>query len=713
MPALILVACAGLFAVALPVLRGQIYTDAEPDDLNRQALPYRFFYERCLKAGDAFLWCPDIQCGFDLHGEGQVGMYHPLHLVLYRSLPLQTAFNVELLLNYPVMLIGMMLFLRRWGISREAAFFGGIAFAFSTFNLIRIPNPNALDIIAHYSWLLLAVDLVMRESRRRATWGLLFAAVLVGSMLLCGYPQFFLFGGLLAATFALALAVRRPVPVGRLIGLAAAGVVGLLLGAVQLLPTYNTLTQSYRETPTYEFRVAGSLNPLNILQLVVPYLYRGGTLVSQPDAFAPHEEFVFYNGAVLLPLLLWLIARRKELGAARLPAIWAATLGLVAVLLALGRGTPLYPLYSRIPGLGLFRMPVRHVVIVQCCMAVLVAIASADLASPRKPPSRRLLLYLAVPVLASLLIAGIAVLMLSAATPDDWKPTLFSPPALIWMGPALVATGTAIVTWAAHGSRIALVALAAFTMADLVIYGVGALYLRPATDLETLAARLSVPPAYERDRLGSIDDLLYLFRGYRLSAGYVALTPRHRLNYSDPVAMRIAGAAWNWQNLGQGTSRWTPVSDALPRARLVSRALVSDDPARDVQRIDPATTALTDAPLDLPPEEGDNGIVWLATDRPGWIEVSISAPTRRLLIVSERFTPDWQATVDGQPVAVVAAYGDFMGCVVESGIHHVTLRYAPRSFRMGMTISLIGVGIVIACCALLFWTRRPLRRESP
>jgi hypothetical protein len=241
--------------------------------------------------------------------------------------------------------------------------------------------------------------------------------------------------------------------------------------------------------------------------------------------------------------------------------------------------------------------------------------------------------------------------------------------------------------------------------ADLVGYGVGSLYRRPAADLEALAARLSVPAAKEGDRLGSIDDLLYLFRGYRLTAGYVALTPRHRLNYSDPVAMRIAGATWNWQNLGHGASTWTPVSDPLSRVRLVGRAMVSDDPARDVHRIDPAITALTDVPLELPSEEGDDGIVWLATDRPGWIEVSVSAPARRLLIVSERFTPDWQATVDGQPASMVAVYGDFMGCVVESGMHFVTLRYAPRSFRTGMTLSLVGVGIVIVCSALLLRRR--------
>ncbi|MHC4714716.1 MAG: hypothetical protein ACYTAN_15850, partial [Planctomycetota bacterium] len=61
----------------------------------------------CLKRGTDFNWLPNIHCGFYLQGEGQAGMYHPLHLLLYRALPFTAAFNLELFLSYPLMLWGM------------------------------------------------------------------------------------------------------------------------------------------------------------------------------------------------------------------------------------------------------------------------------------------------------------------------------------------------------------------------------------------------------------------------------------------------------------------------------------------------------------------------------------------------------------------------------------------------------------------------------
>jgi hypothetical protein len=719
-----LIVLTGLTAVALPVVRGQLYTDALPifrgtshadaalNDLTHQALPYRLFYQRCLRSGDSFLWCPDVQCGFDLHGEGQAGMCHPLHLLVYRLLPLQGALEVELLLNLPLTLLGMVYFLRRWKLGWDVCLFGGMAFAFSGYILIRLVNPNAVDIIAHYPWLLLAVDVAMREPERgRAAWGLPAAMLLVGSMVLCGYPQYVAFAGILAATYGLAMGARRPVPLFRLSGLAAAGVVGLLIGAVQLLPTYNTLSQSYRESPTYEFMSAGSLNPLNILQVLAPYLYERGAMVSAPDAFAPNEEFTIYHGAALSPLLIWLIARRRGLRTTRPLAIWAATLALFALVLALGRGTPLFALYSRLPGVGSFRMPVRHIVIVHFCTSILAAIAYADLATLRTRPSVRLLGLLLLPALASFSIAAFSFALRSGGASENGKGSLLASSVLIWMGPVLVGVASALVAWAAWGSRLALVALATFLVADLVSYAVWPIYCQPPNDPEALAARLSAPPAYEGERLGSIDNLMYLLRNYRLTAGYVALTPRHRLNYADPLSLRIAGATWDWRNPRFEKTMWVPVPDPLPRARLLNHALMSHDPARDLRKIDPARTALVDSELELSSDDVEVGTAQITVDRPGEIEVSSSAPGGRLLVVSERFTADWQATVDGHPGRVLPVYGDFLGCVVEGGNHEVIFRYSPRSFHVGLRASIIGLAIVIGFSAILLRPIRLVRRS--
>ena len=83
------------------------------------------------------LWTPAIFAGFYLHGEGQIGLFHPFHQLLYRALPLGPAFNLELIASYVAAFAGMVWFLRRLRFSRAAALFGAMLFAFSGFNLLH------------------------------------------------------------------------------------------------------------------------------------------------------------------------------------------------------------------------------------------------------------------------------------------------------------------------------------------------------------------------------------------------------------------------------------------------------------------------------------------------------------------------------------------------------------------------------------------------
>src|SRR5438874_13175512 len=112
--------------LAGPLVAGRFYLY---DDLVTFHLPLRVFYARCLAAGDDFRWFPDYFCGFDLHGEGQIGLLHPAHLALYGLLPVTVALPVEFLMNYLLIFGGTFLFLRRW-VGAAAAVVGGLCFTF-------------------------------------------------------------------------------------------------------------------------------------------------------------------------------------------------------------------------------------------------------------------------------------------------------------------------------------------------------------------------------------------------------------------------------------------------------------------------------------------------------------------------------------------------------------------------------------------------------
>src|SRR4029453_9788247 len=102
-----------------------------------------------------------------LHGEGQIGLFHPFHQAIYRLLPLSAAFSLEIAANYPAAFIGTFCFLRRLRFDRPAALFGAMLFAFGGFNLLHHHHVNMIAVVAHMPWLLAAADVLIVDERPR------------------------------------------------------------------------------------------------------------------------------------------------------------------------------------------------------------------------------------------------------------------------------------------------------------------------------------------------------------------------------------------------------------------------------------------------------------------------------------------------------------------------------------------------------------------
>ena len=96
----------------------------------------------------------------------------------------------------------------------DAAMLGSLLFTFCGFNLLHFVHPNAVAVIAHIPWLLWAIDIVSRDARRRKVAAAPAAiAILTGSQLLLGYPQYVWFSLLAEAGYtAFVLYSRHYVP---------------------------------------------------------------------------------------------------------------------------------------------------------------------------------------------------------------------------------------------------------------------------------------------------------------------------------------------------------------------------------------------------------------------------------------------------------------------------------------------------------------------
>lgn len=82
----------------------------------------------------------------------------------------------------------------------------------------------------------------------------------------------------------------------------------------------------------------------------------------------------------------------------------------------------------------------------------------------------------------------------------------------------------------------------------------------------------------------------------------------------------------------------------------------------------------------------------------GWtVEVESEEPM--FLATSLMRYPGWRARIPGRELEIVSINGVFMGVEVPEGVHQVAFRFEPLSFRIGLLLGLVGIGLL----ALLRW----------
>jgi hypothetical protein len=145
----------------------------------------------------------------------------------------------------------------------------------------------------------------------------------------------------------------------------------------------------------------------------------------------------------------------------------------------------------------------------------------------------------------------------------------------------------------------------------------------------------------------------------------------------------------------------------LPRAFVPARVVLGRTPAEELAEMATERDFGQRAWIDLREarQERDNGAGTATTTRRG-NELTIVASMQRpgFVVVSETAWPGWRAWVDGRRVKLAGANHAFLAVYVPQGEHRVRLRYLPRSFVAGRAIS-IGTLLLVALvtAARRFW----------
>ena len=181
-----------------------------------------------------------------------------------------------------------------------------------------------------------------------------------------------------------------------------------------------------------------------------------------------------------------------------------------------------------------------------------------------------------------------------------------------------------------------------------------------------------------------------------MSQGFAGITPHKELNPIKVESQCVAGEKWALLYLGPNNRpQWFSLDEPLPRVQLFRQAKVYDDLNSKMRQIDCKTVALVSKEISI---SGDTpGTAYIVKDKPGDIEIAADVNSRQLLFLSESFDPGWRVIVDGKTQEVIRVFGDFMGCVLDSGSHNVQFQWRPTGLIIGKFISFI------LSAAMLIW----------
>ena len=358
-------------------------------DVTRFQIGLMAVLSEALQAGRLPLWNDRWGFGFPGLAESQMGVYYPPHLLLYGSLPVETAYTASLVLHVCWGGLGARWAARRFGASQLGAMTAGIAWAASGFMLVHLPHQWAYTVGSWAPWAWgLGWSILSGEGGRRAPWLL---AALLAIQVLPGHFQlaFCTEVGLVVMAAGAIVATPSRVETARrssAVGLALLAMVPL--AAAQVVPTFRLarLADAQRD---YEYLSGFAATPLHLVSYVAPDLFHRSPLW-RPVAWDPFhtspEEHLAYLGLVPLFLAIAAIARpgrrRREV---RVLAIVAGA----GLLLSLGPYVPGFAAYCRLPGFSFFRAPARWALVTTLAPAILAglgvdAIREGRLRHPRR-----------------------------------------------------------------------------------------------------------------------------------------------------------------------------------------------------------------------------------------------------------------------------------------------------------------------------------------
>ncbi len=726
-----------------------------------QQLPWRHWAQQEWAAGRFPLWSSSPLGGMPLFASMQPAVLYPLHL-LWVLLPIGYGTGVITALKLWLAGVGMWILLRAMGIHPSAALLSSLGFMFGTTMVIWSPWQNTAVYLV-LPWIAWAVYNWCWHNRRSA---LVWLVVLIAIAIFGGHPETLFNMGVVVALWSLGLIVASPRRhwLGKIGGLALAALIGLGLGAIQLLPFLEAVSLSHEAAIRTNANAYGELHlGTHAMQDWVLPRSEGQPAEGVLGGVHNFHETNGYVGLVaIVGLLLAPVAGLKRRIEFRKVVPWVVIGALAWILTyddAFGQAIRLLPGFNQ-------SLNVRWVWMIGFAALVVSAFGWDWLARAVGHVSRFTFQLVGVGMVALGLVlmaihasGMIPQPVMQQAGPwnmanDDYR--LYW---AVWAGGVALAVVGAAMLWARARARwIGPMLLTALLLVDMWSLLFSFVASAPADQYypKTRFLRdLKNIPHTERviTRFAGLianSALVYGIRDWRAQDPMISDRAYKAALLFDPDLPKRPGDNYNMVMIqvrlqiapmlgiryfvsSRNPNEEEPEPDRPPITRLEYKeglglwriegvpgfTYLSDN----VQMVPDEAAALAwmkgltwtqvraysalveAAPHALAavqhdPDGGSPGNVEVEEYTPGHIRLRSNALRPALLVVAESWYPGWRATIDGQPVEVLRANYLSQGVVVPTGSHTVELEYSPDSFRYGLLVSL-GALVVLGMLGVL------------
>ena len=329
--------------------------------------PRRFFAAETIRSGHLPLWNPYLASGVPFLANLQSSIFYPLSCIYY-VLPFQLGFKYFIILHYYLAGLFMFFLMRHWRYDIYSSLISGVVFMFGGYMISILDNVAFLTSAA---WLPLIVLFFDRSLKEKDFSCLIVTGVIIGLQILGGDASCYVLSTLIfmCAYLFYYLATEKTLSIkgrGKAVSfLPLAWMIGVCLAAIQLIPFMEFLSYSTRiEGFSYDKITQWSFHPLELIQLLIPYVY--GTTVPMCRWFGQFWLDTFYIGILPLFLIVFgLCYSRTKFSYFLLMVIF------FSLFMAFGKYNPLFRWCQNVPGVNMLLFPVKYLFLAGFSLALL------------------------------------------------------------------------------------------------------------------------------------------------------------------------------------------------------------------------------------------------------------------------------------------------------------------------------------------------------